>query len=154
MNVNASYEEGHLIVAAIRVLEHRHGGRPPTIEEITQLVGGSDEWTGVLVRALAGAGVLRTLKGPFETRVEIADHVGLEALPREEASSGVDREIQEFSARKKKEEEKLRNLFASGDAMKKQNERIEKIADAFKDLQSDTPPRAPLFRDKPRDESS
>ena len=39
MELQATYHEGHLIVAAIRILKHRHGGRPPTVEEVAEELG-------------------------------------------------------------------------------------------------------------------
>ena len=149
MNVDPGYREGHLIVAAVRVLEHRDG-RPPTIEEIGKSLGTSNEWAGVLVRALEGKGIVRLVRGPFETRVEIKDHLLLESLSREESTARVDEELREFSARKKREEETLRNLFASGDALRKQEERIDKIAEGLKGFKPREPKPNPLFKDPPK----
>ena len=153
MDVQANYDDGHLVVAAVRVLKHRASGRPPTVEEIAELLRQSREWTGVLVSALERAGVVRVLSGPFETRVEVRDHRALESLPREDTTAGVDEELREFSAQKKKEEEALRNLFASGKALEKQRKKLEELG---KDLKSykPRPPKGPsLFRDSPPDES-
>jgi len=149
MDVKASYEEGHLFVAAVRVLEHRHAGRPPTVEEIAELLSVSVEWAGVLVSSLERAGVVHALTGPFETRVEVKDYLELENLPRADSTTGVDEELKEFAAEKRKEEEKLGNLFSSGDPLKKQKEKMGKMADQLKGWKPKGPKSSPLFEDPP-----
>lgn len=148
MNVRPGYDESHLIVAAIRILAHKHGGRPPRVEEAAELSGISNEWAGVIVNGLEKEGVVRCLRGPFETRVEIADHLALEALPKQSASAAVDEEMRSFSRQKRAEEESLKKLFSSGDALKKQEAKIDKIADSFKNWKpKDTPGFPPLKDD-------
>jgi DNA-binding MarR family transcriptional regulator len=151
MDIKASYEEGHLAVAAIRVLLQQHEGRPPTEDEIADLLKISREWVGVLVRGLEKAGVVRTLTGPFETRVEIQDHRKLEDLPHEDSTAGVDEELKEFSERKRKEEEKLQKLFG-GDILKKQDEKMNEIADQLKGFKPKPPKSAPFFKESPEED--
>jgi hypothetical protein len=149
MDVQAGYEEGHLLVAGVRVLTHRNQGRPPTVEEIAELIGLSREWTGVMVSSLERAKVLHTLTGPFETRVEIADHLALEKLPRQEAAAGVDEELRQFAKKKRREETQLKNLFSSGKAIKDRDKKIDDIADAFKSYKPRGPRSSGLFKDEP-----
>ena len=151
MDANADYEEGHLTVAAIRVLSHQHEGRPPTEDEIADLLQISREWVGVLVRALEKAGVVRALTGPFETRVEVLDHRKLENLPHQDDQAGVDEELREFSAKKRKEEEKLQKLFG-GDMLKKQDEKMDKLADQLMGFKPKPPKSAPFLEESPEDD--
>ena len=58
----------------------------------------------------------------------------------------MDEELREFSARKKQEEETLRNLFTSGDALKKQEKKIDRLTDDLKRFK-DRPSRR--LRDNP-----
>lgn len=146
MEVRAGYEEGHLVVAAIRVLGHRQEGRPPTVAEIAELLKLSREWVGVLVNALERAGAVRALTGPFETRVEVADALRLEDLPRGASAAGVDEELQEFAARKREEEAKLKKLFG-GDASSRQREKLDRMADRFKGYKPKPPKSAPFMKD-------
>lgn len=147
MEVQAGYKEGHLVVAAVRVLTHQHSGRPPTVEEISKLLSLSREWAGVLVSALEKAGVVRALTGPFETRVEIADHTRLEALPRGDTAGGVDEELKEFSKKKQEEEEKLRGLFTGGEAERKKKDKMGRLADELKGWKPKPPKSAPFMKD-------
>lgn len=152
MDVQAGYEEGHLVAAGVRVLTHRNQGRPPTVEELAELIGLSREWTGVMVSALERAKVLHTLRGPFETRVEIADHLALEKLPKQAAAAGVDEELKQFAAKKREEESQLKNLFSSGKALKDRDKKIDDIADAFKSYKPKKPKASGLFKDEEGDE--
>jgi DNA-binding Lrp family transcriptional regulator len=151
MEARAGYEEGHLVVAAVRVLTHRSAGRPPTVEEIAHLVNLSREWVGVLVAALERADIVRTVTGPFETRVEVGRHENLENLPRQDSTAGVDEELKEFAAKRREEEEKLRNLFSSGQALKDQKKKMGDLADELKRYKPKPPKSSPLFKDPPPD---
>jgi DNA-binding Lrp family transcriptional regulator len=150
MEVRAGYDEGHLVVAAIRVLAHRQEGRPPTVEEIAELLKLSREWVGVLVNALERAGAVRALTGPFETRVEIADASRLEDLPRGASSAGVDEELKEFAEKKRQEEEKLKHLFGGG-AASREREKLDRMADRFKGYKPKPPKSAPFMKDPSED---
>jgi len=147
MEVKVSYREGHLVVAALRVASHRQNGRPPTEDEIAEVCGLSREWVGVLVSQLDRMGVLRLLTGPFETRVEIADHLALEKLPQTESMSGVEDDLKEFAAKKREEDEKLRRIFSGDDLMRKEKEKMGKLADEFKTFKPKPPKSAPFMKD-------
>jgi hypothetical protein len=153
MEAKVGYEDGHLVVAAVRVLSHRGGGRPPTVEEIAELLKLSREWVGVLVAALERAGVVGTVTGPFETRVEVREHQELEGLPRGDSTAGVDEELREFSAKRRQEEEKLRNLFSTGQPLKDQEKKMGDLADKLKGYKPKGPKSSPLFKDPPPDRS-
>jgi hypothetical protein len=152
MDVRASYTEGHLLVAAVRVLTHQGSGKPPTVEEVARLLAQSREWTGVLVAALEREGVIRSLRGPFETRLEVKDHTALENLPRDDSAAGVDEELREFSARKREEEEHLKNLFSSGSALDKQKKKMGQLADDLKKYKPRDPKPSSLFKAPPNGE--
>jgi DNA-directed RNA polymerase specialized sigma subunit len=149
MEVKVSYREGHLVVAAVRVAAHRQEGRPPTEDEIAAVCGLSREWVGVLVSELERLGVLQLLTGPFETRVEIADHLALEKLPHTESSSGVEDELKEFAAKKREEDEKLRQIFTGENLRRREEEKMGKLADDFRTWKPKPPKSAPFIKDDP-----
>jgi len=149
MDVQVSYREGHLVVAGIRLASHRQAGRPPTEDDVAQICGLSREWTGVLISQLERLGALRLLTGPFETRVEILDHLALEKLPKGESTAGVEEEIKEFSAKKRAEEEKLKRLFSGDAVFRKEQEKLNKLADEFMSWKPKPPKSAPFMKDEP-----
>ena len=137
------------MVAGIRLVTHRQDGRPPTEDDIAQTCGLSREWTGVLISQLARLGVVRLLTGPFETRVELLDHLALESLPKGESASGVEDEIKEFSAKKRAEEEKLKRLFSGDEVTRREQEKMNKLADEFMTFKPKPPKSAPFMKDEP-----
>ncbi len=134
-----SYEEGHLVVAAIRILEHREK-RPPAIDEIGAFLSRSSEIAHLFVRGLEARGVVRVVQTPFETHVEIIDHLALETLERGERSSGFGEALDEFEEKKRKQKEDMEAFFASGGVDKKKKEELDKLSDAFRKFQKQKRP--------------
>jgi hypothetical protein len=152
MKTEAGYTEGHLVVAAIRVLENRMK-RPPTVEEIAELLGFSVEWTGVLVAALRRSEIVTTVESAFTVRVEVRNHLPLEELSREDSATRLDAEMKEFAEKRRAEESQLDSLFSSGEAFRRQEDKLSRMADEFKRFQPKKPPKAsPLFKDPPPEE--
>ena len=82
MEVRISREEGHAHVAAVRVLQYRLH-RPPTPEEIAEVLGSKLELTMHRLRALKELGILVLVENPFETHVSVGDHTALDSLPED-----------------------------------------------------------------------
>jgi hypothetical protein len=133
------YEEAHVFAAAVRVLAHKEG-RPPTVEEIAELLGQSREIAYHLARGLAEKGVLRIVKNPFETHVEIADHLAIESLPREEKGPGLEEDLREFREKKKKGQDEMSDFFATGKGEKKKEEKLSKMEEEFRKFKKSRSP--------------
>lgn len=104
------YNEGHLFVAAIRVLEHQHGA-PPSLDQIAEMLRLSNEQAGLVSRRLSEAGMIAQVEGAFEGRWVVADHLKLEELPREAASSTeLDNAIKKFQAERNKIQQKIESI--------------------------------------------
>ena len=91
MDVSITRDEGHAHVAAIRVLRYRLG-RPPTMEEVAEVLGSRTEITNHRMRKLAALGIVHLVENPFNVHLSVADHLALERLPAEideNALSGV-----------------------------------------------------------------
>ena len=138
----------HLIVAAVRVLTHQTG-RPPAIEEIATLLGWSNELAGHLVRALERQAIVHTIRSPFDVRVEVGDHRGIEALPVEDRGPGLQDEVEKFHEQFKKKQAALQNLFESGELEAKKKERLANLEQELRDFKS---PRRPNPFAGPADE--
>ena len=59
MDSKPSQQQAHLMVAAVRVLAHKHA-RPPSVDEIAELLEASREVTGHQVRVLEKLQILRS----------------------------------------------------------------------------------------------
>jgi hypothetical protein len=125
------YTQGHLLVAAVRVLEHREG-KPPTYEEIGALLGISHEVIGAYARALRDLGIVRILETPFDTRVEVADHPKLEELPREARTAAMKGEVDAFLERTRTKHEKVEDLFKGGKFKEEQKKKFAGLDEQLK----------------------
>jgi DNA-binding transcriptional regulator GbsR (MarR family) len=133
MEFTPNYDQGHLVVAAARVLEHLNS-KPPTMEEIGGLLKISHEVIGAVARALESRGIVKIHKTPFDTRVEVIDHTGLEELPREDTGAAIQEEVEAFKQRSKEKQEEIEKLFG-GDFQKKKKEKQAELEAQLKDFQ-------------------
>lgn len=131
-------EEGHLIVAAVRVLGHREG-RAPRPEEVAALLGMPPELLRLRMRALADAGILAVVESAFDTHLEIRDHRGLDDLEEGERSRALDEDLADFERRKEEEADRMSRLFDAGDHERRQQERIRKMDEELRDFRQRKP---------------
>jgi hypothetical protein len=147
MPSNPTYEQGHLLVAAVRVLLHKEG-RAPTVEEVAGLIEDSPEVVRVHLRWLEERGIVHIVTNPFETRVEIADHGALEGLPREGSGPQMEEEVQEFKERFKSKQEKIGKLFSTDDMARRSDERKKKLEEDLRRFKPrGAPPGGPIKED-------
>jgi hypothetical protein len=139
MGFRPSFEDGHLIVAAVRVLSHR-STKPPTPEDIAELIGVPADLARNLSIALGGEGVLKVVENPFEIRVEIADYRKLEDLPRESGGPTIADEIDEFVERKKKSVKETEKLLNLDDMQKKSEEKMSRLEEQMRKMKGNRPP--------------
>jgi hypothetical protein len=131
MAAKPAYEDGHLIVGAVRVLTHR-AAKPPRPEDVADLLGLAPDFARNLVRALGEEGILRVVENPFEIRVEIGDYLKLEDLPRESEAPSIKDELDDFMKRKKKEVEETKKMLSSDEIEKKKKEKLDRLEEEMK----------------------
>lgn len=130
---NICYEDGHLIVAAVRVLAH-NADKPPTPESIAGLLNLAPDFARNAVVALGEKGILRVVENPFEIRAEVGDYSKLEELPRESEGPSIQSELEEFERRKKKEVEDTEKMFTIEEIEKKKRDRLSRLDKEMKDM--------------------
>lgn len=123
------YQEGHLFVAAIRIIEHQNSA-PPSINEIADLLGFSAEQTGLICRRLHDANIIKIVESAFGDRWGIEDHLALESLPKEVMTSQMDEELKKFKAEKSKIANKIEDIKAQ--QAKKQKDLFSEIEQKLK----------------------
>jgi hypothetical protein len=138
MAAKPAYEDGHLIVGAVRVLTHR-AAKPPTPEDVADLLGLAPDFARNLVRALGEEGILRVVENPFEIRVEIGDYLKLEDLPRESEAPSIKDELDDFMKRKKREVEEAEKMLSSDEIEKKKKEKLDRLEEEMKKLKRKGP---------------
>ena len=127
------YEDGHLIVAAVRVLSH-NADKPPTPEDIAGLLRLAPDFVRNLVVALGDEGILKVVENPFEIRTEVKNHIKLEELPKEAQGPSIQDELDEFVKKKKKEVEDTKKMFAMDEIEKKKQEKLSKLDEEMKKM--------------------
>ncbi len=131
-------QEGHVIVAAVRVLGHREE-RPPKPEEVAALIGIPPEVLRLKAVALAELGILALVESAFDTHLEIRDHLKLEDLELEENLPALDDDLAAFEKRKQEEADKMSRLFSEGDHEKRRSERVRKMDEELRDFKKRKP---------------
>ncbi len=112
------YEEAHLLVAAIRVLEHtRHV--PPAIEDICGTLSFSLEESNRICRKLKELEIIDIVEGAFGTKLYIKDHLRIESLPRESKDNRLEEELKKFQEAQKQLSKKVESIQAEQDKKKK-----------------------------------
>jgi hypothetical protein len=127
------YEDGHLIVAAVRVLSH-NSDKPPTPEDIAELLGLAPDFVRNLVIALGDEGILKVVENPFEIRTEVKNHNKIEELPKEAHGPSIQDELDEFVKKKKKEVEDTEKMFTVDDMEKRKQEKLSKFDEEMKKM--------------------
>jgi hypothetical protein len=111
-----SRSDGHLIVSAIRILEHREQ-HPPTEEEIAAILNWHLDHTRVIARELEDFGALAAIRSPFEVRYKLQDPARVDELPVESTvSDDFAREIEAFDERATEEQERIEKMLGADQA--------------------------------------
>ncbi len=124
MEIRDSYSQAHLVVSAIRVLEHQQNA-PPSIEGVCSMLEYTLEQGYMICRKLKESGIIDIVEGAFGTRLSIKDHLAIEEIPKGIQESHLDKELKAFQTTRKertkemevqsfkaKQEEKKKALFA------------------------------------------
>ena len=123
-------QDGHLVVAAIRILEAREE-HPPHEGEIAGILAWGQERVAFVCRGLIEAGILSRVTGAYDNRYRIENHLALEELPAEdEGEVGIASDLAAFDEKSKQEQEKLEQLFARGEEPNKKK-RLEELDNEF-----------------------
>ncbi len=141
--------QGHLVVAAVRVLSHRER-RPPSPEEVAELLGAPPEWVRVAVRRLVELGALGEVADAYGARVEVAAYQKIEELS-EEAGGRMEEELRSFSARSREKQEELKKQF-DADFRAGQKQRFSQLEDELKKFRGGKGPRTNMWGEPIEDE--
>jgi len=103
MKTKDFYSTTHLIVAAIRVLEHRNAAAP-SVDEMCQELSFSLEQGYFICNKLGEIGIIDMVvkEGADKTRLFVKDHLKIEEIPRDAEESTLQEEIERFQNTKKR----------------------------------------------------
>jgi hypothetical protein len=142
MDVTITQDEGHAHVAAIRVLRHRLG-RPPTMEEVAEILGSRVEITNHRMRKLASLGIVHLVENPFDVHLSVADHLALEELPTEVDENALSDAVEDFKKRQEQKAEEMMRVFESDEEAKEKRKKHDEIADGLKRYKPKKSKKAP-----------
>jgi hypothetical protein len=125
MDRKSLYVEGHLFVAAIRILENQNGA-PPALAQIAKIIGVSIEQTGLISRRLREAGIVDQVEGAYDNRWIVADHLKLEGLPRDVEASQLDSALKKFQSERSQMTQKIESI---------KQQQAQKQKDLFADIE-------------------
>ena len=112
------YTQAHLMVAAIRVFEHKNS-RPPTIEELCQTIEFSVEKGNFICRKLEELEIVEAVEGSYGTRLFVRDHLKIEDIPRGESENNFEEELKKFQDDRKAISQKIETFQAEQKQKKK-----------------------------------
>ena len=142
MDITVTHDVGHAHVAAVRVFQYRHG-RPPTIEEVAEVLGSKVELTNHRLRALERAGIVTIVENPFEAHVSVRDHLELEKLPAEVDESALSDAVSDFRKRQVEKADDMIRIFEETDEEKEKREKHGAMEEDLKTFRPKKPKRAP-----------
>ena len=125
------YSDAHLVVAAIRILEHKNSAQP-SIDEVCRTISFSLEQGNFIFRKLNKMNIINVVEDAFGTNLFIKNHLLLEEIPRGASEDKLEKELIKFQNTQKKiiqkievfhteQEKKKKNLFAELEEKLKKN---------------------------------
>lgn len=133
MKKNNLYTLAHLVVAAIRIHEHKHAG-PPTIDNICEILLTSLEEGNRLCLKLSEMQIIEALEKPGETRFFVKDHLTIEKIPDQPETNNLQSELDQFKESRKEQINKIKSIQSEQAEKKKklQEELDQKLKNIMK----------------------
>lgn len=125
------YEQAHLVVAAVRLFSHREG-KMPTAADISILTGFPVDVTTHLCNKLVDLEIMRVVKGAFDDRFHITDHLRLEELPHAVDSEEMVKEVERFRTEREEKQKKIHEMFMGKEVDRKKKDRLKELEKDFK----------------------
>ena len=138
-------QEAHLLLAGIRVLTHT-GERPPTPEQLADLLELSASAVRLQLAQLADLGAVALVESAFETHTEVRDYLRAEELPAE-AGPAIAEDLEAFDRRKREESERMAHLFDSGEHEQRQSDRLRRMDEDLRTFRGKKKPQNPFGED-------
>jgi DNA-binding IscR family transcriptional regulator len=113
------YTKAHLVVAAIRILEH-NDTVSSSIEKVCEMISFSLEHGNLICKKLDEMGIIELVEGAYGTMLFVKNHLKIEEIPRGIVESKLEEELKKFQSSKKDLSKKI-ELFQTEQAEKQKN---------------------------------
>jgi hypothetical protein len=140
-------KQGHLVVAAVRVLSHQLE-RSPRPEEMADLLHLPAALLRVHLAELQELGIVALVESAFDTHVEVLDHLRLEELPPDRDAADLEADLADFDRRKLEEAERMDRLFSEGERERRQQQKLRKMEEELRGFHQRKKPRSPFDDDQ------
>jgi len=130
---NNLYTLAHLVVAAIRIHEHKHSG-PPTIENVCDALSISLEEGNRLSLKLNEMQIIEALEKPGGVRLFVKNHILIEDIAKQPEINNLQSELDQFKESKKEQIKKIKSIQSEQAEKKKklQEELDQKLKNIMK----------------------
>jgi len=134
MKKNNLYTLAHLVVAAIRIHEHKHSG-PPTIGNVCDALLISLEEGNRLSLKLSEMQIIEALENPGGTRLFVKNHILIENIPDQPEINNIQSELDQFKKSRKEHINKIKSIQTEQAEKKKklQEELDQKLKSIMRD---------------------
>ncbi len=112
------YNSAHLIVSAIRILEHQDNV-PPSVENICKMLSFSIEHGNLICNKLKAMDIVDIVDSAFGNKLYIRDFTRIETLPAEEEDTSIKDELKKYTDSRKELQSRIESIKAKQDNKKK-----------------------------------
>lgn len=124
------YNKAHIFVSAIRILEYKNEGLPPSPEDISVFLKTSVEEILLITRKLQDQGIIKTIEKNQSLKLSVNDHTLIESIPKE-TTSPLDDQLKEFQEKQKNKSKEIEEFQKK--QKEKQQELFEKLNQDLKE---------------------
>ncbi len=118
MKKNNLYTLAHLVVAAIRIHEHKQAV-PPTIDNICEILSISLEEGNRLCLKLSEMQIIEALEKPGSTRFFVKNHLTIEEIPNQPEINNLQSELDRFKKSRDAQIKKIKSIQSEQTEKKK-----------------------------------
>ncbi|MBU1701814.1 MAG: hypothetical protein KJ927_00950 [Candidatus Eisenbacteria bacterium] len=136
MKTILSYEKGHLIMAAVRILSHKNQ-KAPTAGDLVELTDIPVELVTMLLHELSEREILQPIESPFDVRYEIGDYLKLEELQKEDESPKLREEVDKFQEKFRERQEAMEQLFGDPEREKTRQKKLSKLEEELRNFKKE-----------------
>lgn len=114
------YEEAQILLAGIRLFQHRED-RLPSLKELAEFIQFSTESVHHLCNRLEKVGALERIRGAFDDRICLKDPLEAEALRQVQDSPDIGEDVKKWREQREDKLKEVEERF-SGDAARQEKE--------------------------------
>ena len=112
------YNSAHLVVSAIRILDHQ-SNMPPSIDNVCTMLAFSREHCSLICKKLKDMEIIDIVEGAFGSKLCIRDFTRIETIPSTAEDSTLRDELKKYQEASKEKQSRIESIKAQQDKKKK-----------------------------------